>query len=447
MQNGLRRTMFLLALPVLCEQFLSFGVGFVDTWLSGRLSADATTAVGFGAYFGWLASMLFALVGTGTTALVARHWGAGEFDDANRVMNRSIALASLMGIVVYGAIYALAPSFAHFLHLEGESGAIVTRYLRLDGIGQVFNAVTLAGAAALRGSGNMRTPMMILGLVNLLNMLVSAVLVYGFGPLPAIGIDGIVIGTVVARFAGGIAMLAILSKGLGSLRLRLSALRIRGNTVRRILKIGSPAAIDGMLTWAGQFVFLMVIANLESVGRNSDTFAAHMIGIRVEGITYLPAVAWGMAAATLVGQSLGANDVKRAVQSGHEAAIQCGILAALISILFFFLAEPIFMLMHDSESVRSIGVPAFRLMAIFQVPLIALIIYEHALHGAGDTKYPMLINVTGVFCIRVSIAYLFGIVWNGGLVGAWIGMFADVTIRAILMTARFVRGRWIHTKV
>lgn len=447
MKDGLRRTLFLLALPILCQQFLLFCVGFVDTWLSGRLSADATTAVGFGAYIGWLASMLFALVGTGTTALVARHWGAAEFNDANRVMNRSVAMASVMGFVVFAAIYMLAPSFAHFLQLSGEPAAIVIRYLRFDGIGQIFNAVTLTAAAALRGSGNMRTPMMILGLVNVLNMFVSAVLVYGLGPFPAIGIDGIVIGTVVARFMGGLATIAILWKGIGPLRLQLSALRLRGNTVRRILRIGSPAAVDGMLTWAGQFFFLMVIANLESTGRNSDTFAAHMIGIRVEGITYLPAVAWGMAAATLVGQSLGSNDSKRALQSGHEAAIQCGILAALISVLFFFLAEPIFMLMHDSESVRGVGVPAFRLMAIFQVPLIALVVYQQALHGAGDTKYPMLINVAGVFLIRVPIAYLFGIVWNGGLVGAWIGMFAEVTIRAILMTARFFRGRWIHTKV
>lgn len=443
----LRKTVFLLALPVLCEQFLSFCVGFFDTFLSGRISTDATTAIGLAAYVGWLASLIFGLVGAGTTALVSRAWGASDFPQANRVMNRSIALAVLLGGLVYGFIYTAAPGLAALLGMQDEPRRIAIRYLRIDGLGHLFTSVSLIGAAALRGSGNMRSPMFILGLVSVLNVIISSALVYGIGPIPKMGIDGIVAGTVTARFCGGALMLAALTRGLSGLKLLKSELTFRGDTVRRILRIGMPAVLDGGVMWTGHLMFLVIIANLSGGQFGSAAFAAHIVGIQVEAITYLPAVAWGFAAATMVGQSLGASDPERAKRAGQEAVWQCSWLAGLISVLFFTCATSIYGFMHKDASVREIGIPAFQMMAFFQVPLVMSIIYVWALRGAGDTRSPMLINAFGVLCIRLPVAYVCGIVYERGLFGAWIGMCADVTVRAILVWLRYRRGRWLETKV
>jgi multidrug resistance protein, MATE family len=445
--GDLRRTVFFLALPVLFEQFLTFLVGFYDTFLSGRISADATAAVGLAAYVGWLAGMLLGLVGAGTTALVARHWGAGEFEDANRTMNRSIAMAIVLGTIVYAFVLTAAPVFADLLGMEGETRRIVVRYLRVDGLGYLFTSVTLIGAAALRGSGDMRSPMWILGLVNVINVLASTVLVYGLGPFPALGVDGIVAGTVVARLGGGLIMLSVLSSGLTGLQLLRREMRVKGNTVRRILKIGLPAAVDGAVNWAGHLLFLMVISRLQPGGDAHAVFAAHIIGIRVEAITYLPATAWGYAAATMVGQALGAHNRKRAAQVGHEAALQCSLLAVLITLIFFTGASAIYELMHTEQAVRDIGIPAFRLLAFFQVPLVISIVYRFALRGAGDTRFPMYVSAFGAFGVRLPLAYLGGIVFDGGLIGAWVGMFADMAITALLVAARYTRGRWAELKV
>lgn len=447
LEGNLPRTVLLLALPVLCEQVLGFLVGFYDTWLSGRISAEATAAVGLAAYVGWLASMLFGLVATGTTALVARHWGAGETDQANRVTNRSIALAGLAGLGVYGLVYLLAPVMAGLLEMQGETGRIVVNYLRIDGIGHVVTGMTLAAAAAMRGAGNMRTPMFVLGFVSILNAVVSTVLVFGAGPLRPWGIDGIVVGTLVARIGGGLLMLLVLVRGVNGLRLVSGELRVRGETGRRILRIGGPAALDGLLTWIGQFLFLMIIARLESGGRSSSTFAAHIIGVRVEGITYLPAVAWGAAAATLVGQSLGAGLPQRALQAGHAAARQCGVLAVVIGLVFLVTAPGLFALMHSEAEVAEIGTLPFRVVAFFQLPLALSIVYVAALRGAGETRYPMMVNLLGVFGVRLPVAALAGLVLDGGLMGAWIGMCADVTVRAGLLLAKYFRGGWIQTQV
>lgn len=455
--GSVRRTLFWLALPVLCEQFLTFLVGFYDTYLSGRIDAEATTAIGLAAYVGWLASMLFGLIGTGTTALVSRFSGGGDYDEANRVANQSIVLASIMGVIVYALIYTAAPEFARRLQFSASTSAIVVRYLRIDAFGHLFTGVSLIGAAALRGVGNMRAPMLILGFISVANIVVSTALVYGVGPYPQfgidralitpLGIDGIVGGTVVARVGGGLLMIAALSRGVSGLRLTRREWRLRADTARRIFSIGGPAALDGAITWAGQFVFLMIVGRLGEGEAGNAIFAAHIVGIRVEAITYLPAVAWGFAAATMVGQSLGAQNPSRAHEVGHEAVLQCGLLGAFITLVFFAGARPIYELMHEDPAVQSIGIPAFRMLAFFQVPLVLSIVYVFALRGAGDTRYPMWITMFSVICVRIPVSYVCGITLDGGLFGAWIGMCADIAVRAALVWLRYARGRWAETVV
>lgn len=442
----LRRRMLILALPVLVEQLLNFSVGMVDTFLA-RSDSNATTAVGLSVYIGWLASLIISLIAAGTTALVARHWGAGERDAANRFANRSMAMAGFLGLAIFAFVLVAAPTFASLQDMTGETYAVVVRYLRLDGCGLVFTSLILVGAAAMRGVGDMRSPMVILGIVNVLNVIVSATLVYGLGPIPALGIDGIVAGTVTARVAGGLLMLLALKRGTSGLQLQRRELSLRGEESRRIVRIGIPAAVEGIVMWIGNFLFLMIIARLGQEGFSKAHYAAHIIGIRVEALTYLPAVAWGHAAATMVGQALGAGDVQRARRAGHEAVLQCGLLATVMSILYLVGAPWIYAALQTETAVHEIGVPAFRMLALFQVPLVLTIIYVFALHGAGDTRYPMWFTFIGVIGVRVPLGYVCGIILEGGLIGAWIGMCGDIVVRAVLLYIRFARGRWVETRV
>ncbi|MDA1018574.1 MAG: MATE family efflux transporter [Planctomycetota bacterium] len=458
--GNLRPTIFRLAIPVLLEQLLVFGVGFFDTYLSGHLGddhANATTAVGIAAYMGWLSSLLFGLVGVGTMALVSRHWGAGERRAANRMLNRSLVLAAIAGFIVASGMYVSAESFAGWLNLHDEARDVVVAYLRIDAYGHVFWALSLVGAAALRGAGDMVSPMLVLGLVNVLNMGLSYNLVHGIGGIPwlgldapliaPLGVDGIVIGTVIARVVGGLLMLTVLGHGLSGLKLRWHELRMDRVSSRRILRIGVPAGIDGGIMWFGHFLFLTVIAKLDNGTGQSFNMAAHTIGIQVEAITFLPAIAFGYAASTVIGQSLGAQNTTRAFHSGNEGVLQCSLLAIVISLVFFSQSDWIYAFMSDQSSVRSIGAPALRILAFVQVPLVIGIVYVTSLRGAGDTRFPMLITITSVLGVRVPLAYLFGIVWDGGLTGAWIGMCSDVVLRAILLSIRYARGRWLEIEV
>lgn len=443
--GSVSRTLLGLALPVLAEQFLNFLVGFTDTFLAGKLpeevSVYATGAVGVAAYVGWLASMIFMLVGVGTSALVARAIGAGDRSQADRLTSRSIAIAGLLGVLFWLAMRPGAPFLARQLCDSPQQMEIVTDYIRTDSVGHIFGAISLVGAAALRGAGNMAAPMAVLGTVSLLNMVLSYGFVFGVGPFPSLGIRGIVMGTVISRIAGGCLLLTLLASGKTRLKIDWSQVRIGGPDTRRLLEIGLPAGVDGLLMWIGHFVFLKIISRL-----GETALAAHMIGVQMESLNTLPAVAWGAASATLIGQSLGGRLPDRALKAGHAAARQCLYYSLIMMAVFFGLAEPIFHLMHKSTEVHAVGIPAFRWLALFQIPLVINIVYVHSLRGAGDTTFPMLMSIAGVFFIRVPLAWLCGVVLNGGLSGAWIGMYADVLWRCLAGTWRFTSGKWIDVE-
>lgn len=453
--GNLHRCIFLLALPALGEQLLNYCVGLFDTWLAGQVKTGieeglATSAVGVAAYVSWLATLLFALVGTGTSAIVARAWGRGDTARASRVASGSMVMAAGMGVFVAGLLYLIAPGYAMMQNFEGESLRIVVSYIRTDAIGEMFFVFCLVGSAALRGAGDMRTPLAVLGAVNVLNVYLSSAMVFGWWPFPALGIEGIVLGTVISKTIGGLAILAVLFVGRGGLKINPREWWPHPDDVRRIMKIGLPQVLDGILMWVGHSLFLMIIARLGTAGGGhpgKTYMAAHMIGVQVEGLTYLPATAWGYAAATVIGQCLGAGLRERARQAGHTAVRQCMVIAAFGALVFLFGAPWIYAHMTEWQSVRDIGVPAMRFLSWYQIPLVIMVVYIYAMRGAGDTRSPMFINTFGIVLIRLPIGALFGLWLGQGLIGAWTGMSVDVTVRAAIAYVWYGREHWAETQL
>ncbi|MBS0262984.1 MAG: MATE family efflux transporter [Planctomycetes bacterium] len=452
-RRALRRQVLVLALPALGEQLLNFCVSLFDTYLAGQVTTGNheigvyTTTIGISAYISWLATLVFSLVGTGTTALVARSRGAGDFDLANRFANRSLTLVSVLGLLVFLALTGLAPLFAEMQGMQGDSFRLAVRFMRIDAYGHLFYGFCLIGSAALRGMGDMRTPMFVLGVVNVLNMLLASTLVFGWGPIPPWGIDGIVTGTLIARFCGGLLILGVLARGVDHLRLRLAYLRPHAEEVWRILRIGAPAALDGVLMWTCQWLFLALISHLGEGALGKAYVAAHVIGMDAEAFTYLPATAWGYAAAVLVGQSLGAGAPQQARRLAHEAARQCVFVALVGAAIYLFGAHLVYGIMTKEPQVQQIGIPALRFLSWYQIPLAVMIVYIYALRGAGDTRAVMLINLVGIAVLRLPVAYLGGKVLNGGLIGAWSGMCVDVLFRMVVAWLYFRSGRWMHTRI
>jgi len=175
--------------------------------------------------------------------------------------------------------------------------------------------------------------------------------------------------------------------------------------------------------------------------------AAHIVGVRIESLSYLPAMAWSTAAATLVGQNLGARRPDRSRRSANEAAKQATVVIGFMAVLYLLFAPHYFRFLTDDPKVIATGVPALRIQALIQPALACLIVYMGALRGAGDTVFPMFITTIGMVCLRIPLSYLGGVVLKGGLVGAWVGMNLDLLTRSILMTWRFRTGKWALKRV
>lgn len=422
------------------------GVGLFDMFLAGRISASATSAVGIAVYVGWLAALMVMLVGIGTTALVSRNIGAGLRDEANAFANQSVTLASALGAIQLVVLYTLAPWFARYCGMTGAAFDITVDFLRIDCFGHMCLCVTLVGCAALRGAGNMKTPLVVFAVMNVVNIVLSASLVYGLGPFPVLGVNGIVTGTVIAQVLGAIITFGVLFSGRYGLRLSPALMRLRWERAARLLRIGIPAGIDGATMWIGQFLYIGIIASLAAPPLGTAYFAAHIIAVRVEAFTYLPATAWAAAVATMIGQALGAGNPIRAKRVGIEGAVHGAIVGVVVGVGFFLFAKTIFWIMSDDPLVGEVGAGPFRFLALLQPLQAVSIILVGGLRGAGDTRFPLLITCFGTVVIRLGVGYFFGVVCHGGLLGAWMGMFADMIWRAIISTIRVARGKWLTAR-
>ena len=410
------------------------------------MGKEATGAVGTGGYLSWFVTLGFSLIGTGAAALVARSFGGRDLKTAQRALNQAFVLAILLGAGMSGVVYFSAPHLAGFLTQTEIARRLMTLYMRIDCLGFTLYSVVLVCAGAIRAAGDTRTPMRILILVNVINAAISAALVFGVFTQP-MGVAGIAIGTVIARSLGGLLLTVVLLRGLRGLQLRPRLLRPDVATIRRILRVGVPAAGEATVMWVSHIAFVKVVLHTASGESASVNYAAHMIAVRMTAITYLPAAAWMTAAATMVGQYLGAKRPEYSARAAHLAAIQGAALTTAVGAAFFLLAEPIYWMMSRDAAVWRVGAPAFRLTAFIQPFLCMGIIYLGALRGAGDTRWTMLSSVIGGILIRVPVAYLGGVVLGGGLIGAWCGMWADNFVKFVLGWGRTLHGGWRRLRV
>ena len=277
---------------MLGEQVGNFMIAMVDTVLAGRISKEAIAAVGTAAYMGWFFMVAFQLLAIGSGALVARLFGERDIKTAERALNQSVLSAAILGAILSAGIYAAAPLLARALLQTQVARDLCVTYLRIDALGFLLASVHYIGAAVLRGGGDTRTPMVVMLIVNVINVFLSLALVYGwFGP--ELGVRGIAIGTVVAKSVGGLLMCGVLVSGKLGMRLRFSLLRPDFGMIWRMARIGLPSFAEAMVMWWANFFFMMIIGQRIAEGHLATVnYSAHIIAVRLEGITYLPAMAW-----------------------------------------------------------------------------------------------------------------------------------------------------------
>lgn len=438
----LRRQVLKLALPAAGEQVLSMTVSIVNTILVGHLGSAELAAVSLATQWTFMAMTLFTSIATGSTALVARVVGAGDWDTANRTLRQSLLLGLVIGLVATALGVVLARPAIMILGGDQDTLAPGATYLRIAASAFVCQAIVFVGNACLRGAGDTRTTMFVMGVVNIVNVLVAWIAINGPLGLPKLGVAGSALGSVAGRGVGSLLIIGILLRGRTGLRLDLGRWALDLNLIKRLLRIGLPTGGERLLLRLGQMVFLRTVAGLGTVA-----LAAHAVALRAESLSYMPGAGFATAGTTMVGQSLGARDSERAEKAGYLSYQLAATLMAAMGIIFVLFPRPIIALFTSDVAVIDMATTPLRIVGFVQPMLAAAMVFPGNLRGAGDTRYPMYVTGGSIWAIRVPAAILLASILGLGLNGAWLSMAIDLTVRGTLLFLRFRSGHWKRAEV
>lgn len=441
-QTSILRGLTVLATPMLVGAVLQNLQNLIDLFWVGRLGKEAVSAVGIS---GTVLMVLFPLlmgIGTGTVALVARATGARNLDEANRAAGQSLMLAFGLGILFGIAGWPVAEAVLKLLRAKPDVAALGGSYLRISLLGGFTAFVLFIGNSALQGAGDAVTPMWIMAVANVLNMVMDPLFIYGLGPFPALGVPGAALATVLAQAAAAVISVYYLFSGRTAIHVRWKHLRPDPLLSWRIMRIGVPGS-GQMFARSLVGVFLMRIV----APCGTAAVAAYTVGLRIHMVILMPAFALGGAAATMVGQNLGAGKPDRSrraawIATGTDAAFMA--LAAVLLAVFapFFIR----VFSSDPEVVRT-GSHYLRVVSPFYVFTALGVVLGRALNGAGDAVSPMIITVVCLWGLQVPLVLLFAKLYQPPTAGIWWAMSAAMTLQGLLTTFWFETGRWKHKRV
>lgn len=431
----LARTIRRVAIPAVVANLLMTAFHNVDTFWIGRfLGADSLAAVTSAVFWIWLVVSIGEMVSIGVDAVAARRHGERRPAEAARSVGDGVAFAVLLG----GAIALLTPWLLPSLFAAMGTTAAVTsigmRYLGVYLLGMPLIFGFFAVDAAFRAFGDTRTPLHVLAATTLVGLVLDPILILGWGPVPAFGVVGAALATLVPRGVGCVAGIMLLRRR-GMIRFGRPRLPVLGN----IMRIGAPAAITGVI-----FSAIYVVLTRTTTQFGTAALAALGLGFRIESIVYVISVGFGAAVAAIVGQSIGAGDHDRAEQAGWSAVAIVSLFGAAMAVVTMLIPESFVSIFSTDPAVVREAAHYLRIAAFAQLFLGAEVVLESAMGGAGYTMPPMVAS-TAITALRIPVG-----AWSAaqfGTTGLWWTLALTAAARGIAMSFLWYSGRWRRVRL
>jgi len=438
----LRTAVFLLAVPMVLELVLESTFAVVDIFFVAKLGSSAVATVGLTESYLFLLYSIAMGLAMAVTAVVARRIGEGKREEAAITAVQAMLIGVLVSIPValVGIFYA-----KDLLRVMGADAWTLEhgyRYTQWMLGGNVVIMLLFVINAIFRGAGDAAIAMRVLWLANGLNIVLCPLLIFGIGPFPELGIEGAAIATVIGRGTGVLYQLWTLLRGGQHIRVTASQLAVHGAIAWNIVRT-SLGGIGQMIVAMTSWIFLMRI--LASIG--SEAVAGATIAIRIMMFTLMPA--WGMsnAAATLVGQNLGAGEPGRAEASVWRIGWYNMAFTLVVSVLFFFLHDRIVAVFTDDPAVVAIGGQWLRILSYSYFVYGWWMVAVQAFNGAGDTGTPTKINLVFFWLIQIPLSYWLAITLDWRHTGVFWAVFVSETSVGLFTLWLFSRGKWKTVKV
>ena len=426
---------FRLAWPAVVGNLAYSVVGLVDIKIVASLGSSAVAAVTTGHRIFWILQAVMIAVTAGTTALVARAWGAKDRDEAEGVTRTSLVLCAAIAGATTLPAYLYADSLAGIFELDDATVESAAGFIRIMSLFNVAFGVTMVIGAALRAIGDTMTPLWIGLGTNVLNVILVYSLVYGRFGLPAMGVQGAALATGLSLLAG--ALLCLTLWWGGKLRIQVgSGPVLTERRVRQLIHIGYPAGLEQAAMQVGFVIFLWIVSLY-----GTAPYVAYGIGAQILSFSFVVGIGFNIAASTHVGQKLGARDPEGAMGSGWHAMRLAVFTMVILSAFIIAGAESIAAFIIDDPEVVRLTVIFIYVLGVAQ-PLMAIdFTLGGALRGAGDTRFPLITTLAGLVVVRGCVAGLlalmdFGVEWVFG------ALLFDYCVKASLLSWRFRRGQW-----
>ena len=440
--GNLNRAILLLAIPMVLEMVLESLFAVVDVLWVGRLGANAVATIG-------LTESLLALVfsiGIGlsmsTTAMVARRIGEKDPVDAAIAGAQAIFLGLLISLAIGIPAFVFAPQLLRLMGASPEIVATGTGYARiaLGGCGAIV--MLFLNNAIFRGAGDAAIAMRLLWVSNILNLILDPCLIFGLGPFPRLGVTGAALATFSGRSIGVLYQFYRLMKGTERIRIPLSLLRLNPRVMWRLIRV----SLTGILQFAIANTSWIALVRIVSIF-GAAALAGYTIAIRIVIFVILPS--WGLsnAAATLVGQNLGAGHPQRAEQAVWRTGLYNMLFLGIIGVVFIFSATPLVRLFTHDPAVVPLAASALRILSYGNIAYAYGMVMLQSFNGAGDTVTPTIVNFFGFWVLEIPLAWWLALHQGLRSTGVFLSIViaqAAVALAGILL---FRRGKWKRQKI
>jgi putative MATE family efflux protein len=433
------RTILRLAWPSIVEQLLMMAVGMVSTAFVGRIGTRELAAVGLVGMIVIFLETIFAGLATGATVVIARLTGEGDIRKSKKALVQTLYIGGASGALIsFSALAFARPILGLFLSgTDPELLRIGLSYFNLVMIGTPFMVLDIVVAGAVRGSGDMRTPMYVTLGVNILNVALQSLLV------PRFGVVGSATAVALSRFAGGFTRVLVLFAKKGPMRLgRGDAFSVDLALITRIVRVGIPAFLEQFVMQGGFLIMQVII-----IGIGVVPAASFQVGVNVNSFAFMPIFGFSIAATTIVGQSLGKRDLVGATTYAYESNIVGVAIIGLIGLATFLVARPLASIFTTDPAVISMSVGIITVFSCIDPFLGVMNVSAGVLRAAGDIVYVTVTAFVGLWAFRILISLALVKFFGMGIYGVMMGVAIDFIVRASMYGFRVRAGRWKHLKV
>lgn len=442
-KGSIQKAIILLSIPMILELSLESVFAIVDMFFVGKLGADAIAIVGYTEAMSTIVYSFAIGLSTAVTAMISRRVGEKNPEGAAEAAIQSLIIALILSTVFSAVGIFYSKQLLMFMGATesiAQQGQMFTRLM--IGTNQVIVFLFLINGI-FRGAGNAAIAMHSLWIASILNIILDPIFIYGIGSWQGWGLEGAAIATIIGRGCGVLYQLYHLFAGDGVIRIKTSLFRVKKTIITNLINLAWPATFQFIIASGSWIILTKLVAEIGG----PQASAGYQIAIRNVVFFILPA--WGLsnAAATLIGQNLGAKEVGRAEKSVWLATKFNAIFMAFVSLFFVLLSEPIIRFFTDDQEVIRYGVEALRIIgAGFIFYGIGMVLMQ-ALNGAGDTRTPTWINFIGFWLFQIPLAYTLTYVFDAGVTGVFAAIPIAETSIAIMAFWIFRKGHWKNIEV